>query len=235
MAWYEHTTFPVRNSVATSAAMQAELRKIASAFDNLPDLTGNGNKILVVNGAGTEVSVLDASAVRTLLDLGTHYTRQPPRLLSANTKVVRDGETGEFDYTLVNGDVDKFLQIWARPPGTTTGNFQNDITIPTLSSMTVGKRIFLLLKATVTHEQQSCTIRAIPSTSSPPTIKAAVHGKVALTTPSNDHVTLLRATFAEDEPDGGSPDSEGGYETSKAVTLVCTANNEYTLYEGLHA
>jgi hypothetical protein len=54
--FYNHGSFPTTGSSATSASMRSELDSIASGFDKLPALTGNGNKIVVVNGAGTALT-----------------------------------------------------------------------------------------------------------------------------------------------------------------------------------
>jgi hypothetical protein len=54
--FYNHGSFPTTGSAATSASMRAELDSIAGGFDKLPTLTGNANKIVVVDGTGTTLT-----------------------------------------------------------------------------------------------------------------------------------------------------------------------------------
>lgn len=64
--YYDHTTFPATGSAATSAGMRAELDLIEQGFNKLPELTGNANKVVVVNAGGTgltTVTLTNASAL----------------------------------------------------------------------------------------------------------------------------------------------------------------------------
>ena len=54
--FYNHGSFPTTGSAATSASMRAELDSIAAGFNKLPTLTGNANKIVVVDGTGTTLT-----------------------------------------------------------------------------------------------------------------------------------------------------------------------------------
>ena len=54
--FYNHGSFPTTGSAATSASMRAELDSIAAGFDKMPTLTGNANKIIVVNPSATGLS-----------------------------------------------------------------------------------------------------------------------------------------------------------------------------------
>jgi hypothetical protein len=58
--FYNHSGFPAANANGSSATMRAELDSIAAGFDKLPALTGNGDKAIYVNTAGT---ALEARAV----------------------------------------------------------------------------------------------------------------------------------------------------------------------------
>jgi hypothetical protein len=51
--YYVHGNFPSPSSPATSASMRAEFDLISSGFARLPALTGNANKIVIVNGGAT--------------------------------------------------------------------------------------------------------------------------------------------------------------------------------------
>lgn len=55
--FYTHGSFPSAGSPATSASMRAELDTISAGFDKLPVLTGNGNKVVLVNAGGTALTV----------------------------------------------------------------------------------------------------------------------------------------------------------------------------------
>jgi len=56
--YYNNGGFPATGASASSAAMRAELALIAAGFSKLPALTGNGNKIVVVDAAGVTLTVL---------------------------------------------------------------------------------------------------------------------------------------------------------------------------------
>lgn len=54
--YYDHGSFPTQGSLGSSAAMRAELDLIEAGFAKLPTLAGNGNKVVVVNSAGTALT-----------------------------------------------------------------------------------------------------------------------------------------------------------------------------------
>jgi hypothetical protein len=56
--FYTHGSFPAPGSQATSAGMRAELDLISAGFDKLPTLSGNANKIVIVNGSGTGLTTV---------------------------------------------------------------------------------------------------------------------------------------------------------------------------------
>lgn len=68
--YYDHTGFPSKRSAGLSASMRAELIKIETGFGKLPTLTGNANKIVVVNSAGTGLTSV-ASLVSPLIQAPT--------------------------------------------------------------------------------------------------------------------------------------------------------------------
>lgn len=58
--YYDHGSFPSQGSWGSSAAMRAELDLIEAGFAKLPTLSGNANKVVVVNGSGTALTATDA-------------------------------------------------------------------------------------------------------------------------------------------------------------------------------
>lgn len=63
--YYDHTTFPSQGAAGSSAAMRAELETIEAGFGKLPDLSGNGNKVVSVNPGGTALVASDTPALGT--------------------------------------------------------------------------------------------------------------------------------------------------------------------------
>ena len=55
--FYDHTTYPVTNSLGTSASMRAEFDLIEAAFIKLAQPTGNVLKAVIINSAGTAYTV----------------------------------------------------------------------------------------------------------------------------------------------------------------------------------
>lgn len=66
--YYNHTTFPATGAAGNSSDMRAELDAIETGFGKLPDLSGNGNKVLRVDSGGT------ALTVGVIVDDGTDAT-----------------------------------------------------------------------------------------------------------------------------------------------------------------
>jgi hypothetical protein len=63
--FYAATGIPANNSQGASSAMRSEFAAIENGFDKLPIVTGNANKVVVVNAGGTglEAKTLGASSV----------------------------------------------------------------------------------------------------------------------------------------------------------------------------
>lgn len=59
--YYVVTGAPATSSQGASATIRSEYTAIATAFDKLPTLAGNGNKAVVVNSGGTALSVTAAA------------------------------------------------------------------------------------------------------------------------------------------------------------------------------
>lgn len=68
--YYTQTGVPVTLSQGSSASMRAEFAALAAAFDKLPTLSGNANKIVTVNGgaSGLSVSPVSINAMLQMLD-----------------------------------------------------------------------------------------------------------------------------------------------------------------------
>jgi len=52
-SYYMHTTYPTPNSPGSSAQLRAEFQLVTDGFNKLPTLTGNANKVAMVNSTGT--------------------------------------------------------------------------------------------------------------------------------------------------------------------------------------
>ncbi len=53
--YYDHTTFPAIGASGASQDMRSELDLVEAGFDKLPVLSGNGDKMVWVNSAGTSL------------------------------------------------------------------------------------------------------------------------------------------------------------------------------------
>ena len=54
--YYDHTTYPASGAAGSSAAMRNELEAIQTGFDKLPALSGQANKVVVVDSGGTALT-----------------------------------------------------------------------------------------------------------------------------------------------------------------------------------
>jgi len=60
--WYDHSTFPSTGSFGSSSAMRAELARIETGISaKLPDLAGNGSKLVAVNAGGTALEAISTT------------------------------------------------------------------------------------------------------------------------------------------------------------------------------
>ena len=74
MSWYENTGTPGNDSEANSDVLRAEFAAISESFDLFPDLAGNPDKFLVVNGTGSSVVLLSKAELLELLNLDSEKT-----------------------------------------------------------------------------------------------------------------------------------------------------------------
>lgn len=79
--YYDHTTFPTPNAPGSSAQLRAELDLIEAGFDKLPTLTGNANKVVVVNSG--ETALIATSTVTGLTLSSPALTGTPTAPTSA--------------------------------------------------------------------------------------------------------------------------------------------------------
>jgi hypothetical protein len=57
--WYDHTTFPATRASLSSSAMRSELAAIQNGISaKLPDLSGNGGKLVAVNAGATALEAI---------------------------------------------------------------------------------------------------------------------------------------------------------------------------------
>jgi hypothetical protein len=56
--YFDHTTYPSVGAAGSSSAMRAELDLIEAGFGKLPDLSGNGGKVVAINSGGTAVEAI---------------------------------------------------------------------------------------------------------------------------------------------------------------------------------
>jgi hypothetical protein len=73
--YYVRTGYPSPNAPGSSAALRAELDKIAAGFAKLPTLTGDPGKVIVVNSLGT--SLVATSALQSLTLTGSTINSTP--------------------------------------------------------------------------------------------------------------------------------------------------------------
>lgn len=94
-SFYNHTTYPTPNAPGSSAAMRAEMQAIAAGFDKLPALSGNANKLVVINSAGT--AMVTTSAPQSLAITNSTINSTPIGGVTPST--------GSFTTLLASGTV----------------------------------------------------------------------------------------------------------------------------------
>lgn len=65
--YYNHSTYPSNGASGSSSAMRAELELIEAGFGLMPDLSGNGGALVVINAGGTALTKVTAGATTELL------------------------------------------------------------------------------------------------------------------------------------------------------------------------
>ena len=75
--FYDHTTYPVTRSTASSAGMRQELDLVEAGFNKLPPMSGNAMRLVKVGSAGTDMTVAslyEDSAGRLLIGINASRT-----------------------------------------------------------------------------------------------------------------------------------------------------------------
>jgi hypothetical protein len=100
--YYDHGTFPATGTLGTSAGMRAELDSIEAGFSKLPTLSGNADKTVRVNAAGTALVASDSPVMS-----GATFPSSPS--VNALFLVTDDSTAGECDS---GGGVETTLCRW---------------------------------------------------------------------------------------------------------------------------
>jgi hypothetical protein len=79
--FYSHGTFPSTGAFGSSSAMRAELEAIETGFGKLPDLSGNGGKIVAINAGATALEAI------TTTGTGSGVRATSPTLVTPNIGV----------------------------------------------------------------------------------------------------------------------------------------------------
>jgi len=116
--YYNHTTFPASNAAGSSASMRAELEAVEAGFGKLPDLSGNGGKVVAVNAGGT---ALEAVSSLTVAQGGTGRATGTTAygLIAAGTTATGEQQTlaaGLTTQILVGGGANA-LPVWTAATG----------------------------------------------------------------------------------------------------------------------
>jgi hypothetical protein len=83
--FYTHSGFPTTRAAGLSASARAEFALIQAGFDKLPSLSGNANKVVVVNSGATGLTVTSASLV-----LSGSFTKAASHALTLTTTATTD-------------------------------------------------------------------------------------------------------------------------------------------------
>lgn len=92
--YYNHTTFPSTGAAGASAAMRAELDLVEAGFGKLPDLSGNGGKIVAVNSGATALEAI------TTTGTGSSVRATSPTLTNPTIGQATFTSVGAFAATL---------------------------------------------------------------------------------------------------------------------------------------
>lgn len=107
--FFNATAVPATSASLASATIRTEIANIAAGFDKMPALTGNGDKVILVNAGGTALTA--SSTLPSVTLSGTLTISAATRTISANfveTRAVGATAAGEHyigDYaTTLSGD-----------------------------------------------------------------------------------------------------------------------------------
>lgn len=101
--YYNHGGYPSTRAQGASAQMRAELDLVMAGFDKLPVLTGQNNKVVIVNSAGDGLASTDTVQALTIatLTVTTAFTTTAPATIDGNLTVTG---AGDFDTIVVDAN-----------------------------------------------------------------------------------------------------------------------------------
>jgi hypothetical protein len=143
-SFYNHGTTPITLSQGSSALIRAELDAVTVGFDKFPTLAANSNKALVINGAGTAITVTTgtlalAGNFATTGTFNTTFAQQ------ANVTLTLPATSGELmNVVYVQG------QLWGLRLSNNAGDATNDIDISTGGAIDLNATTYLSLASALT-------------------------------------------------------------------------------------
>lgn len=123
--FYSHAGAPGQSASLSSATIRGEFDLIQAAFDLMPVFTGNANKIVVVNGAGTGLTVVTASPVAAGTLTGTTLASNvtASSLISGGASFVWGTGTANFGTVTLRKTADQSVTSSVTPVNDTHLNF----------------------------------------------------------------------------------------------------------------
>lgn len=116
--FYTHTGWPATSGSGQSVDARAELNALQAAFDKMPALSTNANKLVVVNGSGNGLTIMSQANVSSTTwtptfnvavpgDFAKTYSTQVGRRISLGglTMLTFDIQFSAFTYTTAGGSV----------------------------------------------------------------------------------------------------------------------------------
>lgn len=181
--YYDHNGYPAPNAPGSSAALRIELDTIEAGFDKLPQLTGNGDKLVRIKADGTGIEAFTAFTDTTVGNASTtaHGLLQK---LPGNTSTFLRAD-GTFAPTsaaalvtqdrtsntkIVNGDTGKLIRY-------TAGGFTQTFDTAVL----IGNGAFFYLQNASTGDIELASAATVSTTS---TTSNAISGGTTWTLPT---------------------------------------------------
>lgn len=150
-SYYNHGTTPITLSASSSALIRAELDAVTAGFDKFPTLAANGNKVLVINGAGTAITVTTGQLIlggnlTTTGAFNTTFVQQ------ANVTITLPAVSG----LLATGDEMNQGGLWGLTLSNNTTDPTNDLDIQpggaASGDATIGNVTYMQLNAVMTKQ-----------------------------------------------------------------------------------
>jgi len=222
--YYNHGTYPTPNSPGSSALLRNELDLITAGFDKLPSLVlGNANKLVVINSAGTALTVAGALANLDVVDTGFLIQDNGDSTKKARFEVsgITTGTTRAFtlpdaNTTLVGTDATQTLtNKTLTSPAISGGTINNAV----IGGVTPAAGTFTSLAASsITVSGSAVTTAANTQTLTNKT----------LTSPTINNGVLVGGTMDGTTIGGGSP-AAGTFTTLAATSATVGGANVVTV------